>query len=85
MDEYLAESEVIYPDDSILEKGVSYLFLPAETNRLMDSLFMEIRIAGGGVDEEDGGGNAWPIVLTFAGLAVAAAFLFLPKPKHKRK
>ncbi len=84
MDEYLAESEVIYPDDSILEKGVSYLFLPAETNRLMDSLFMEIRIAGGDVGEEDGG-HAWPVVLTFAGLAIAAAFLFLPKPKHKRK
>ena len=84
MDEYLAESEVIYPDDSVLEHGVSYLFLPAETNRLMDSLFMEIRIAGGDVGEEDGG-NAWPVILTFAGLAIAAAFLFLPKPKHKRK
>ncbi len=84
MDEYLAESEVIYPDDSVLEKGVSYLFLPAETNRLMDSLFMEIRIAGGDVGEDEGGGSAWPVILTFAGLAIAAAFLFLPKHKSKK-
>ncbi len=83
MDEELANSEVIYPEDSVLEKGVSYLFLPSETNRLMDSLFMELRIAGGDVSEE--GGSAWPIILTVAVLAVAVAFLFLPKPKNKRK
>ena len=34
MDEYLAESDVIYPEQSVLEKGDSFLFLPAETNRL---------------------------------------------------
>jgi len=82
MDEYLAESEVIYPDDSILEKGTSYLFLPAETNRLMDNLFMEGRIAGGEISEEEP--SSLPIILTFAGLGIAAAFLFLPKKKSKR-
>ena len=83
MDEYLAESEVIYPDDSILEKGTSYLFLPPETNRLMDNLFMEGRIAGGETSEEDP--SSLPIILTFAGLGIAAAFLFLPKKKSKHK
>ena len=90
MDEYLAESEVIYPDDSVLdvekyqEKGIdlSYLFLPAETNRLMDNLFMEVRIAGGdiGGDEEP---SPLPVILTFVGLGAAALFLFLPKSKKK--
>ncbi|MBQ3530179.1 MAG: extracellular solute-binding protein [Oscillospiraceae bacterium] len=82
MDEYLAESDVIYPDQSILDKGVSYLFLPAETNRLMDNLFMEIRIAGQQPEEEEEA-SALPVVLTLSGLAAAAALLFLPKRKHK--
>ena len=82
MDEYLAESEVIYPDSSIRKKGTSYLFLPAETNRLMDSLFTEVRISGGETEE---GSSSLPIILTFAGLGIAAVFLFLPKRKTKRK
>ena len=84
MDEYLAESEVIYPDDSVLEKGTSYLFLPPETNRLMDNLFMELRIAGGETADSEEEPSSLPIILTFAGLAAAAIFLFLPKKKHKK-
>ncbi len=82
MDAYLAESDVIYPEQSILDKGVSYLFLPAETNRIMDNLFMEVRIAGGDTVEEEET-SVLPVVLTFSGLAVAAALLFLPKRKRK--
>ena len=85
MDEYLAESEVIYPEDSILEKGTSYLFLPPEVNRLMDNLFMEVRINGGETAETEDEPSALPVILTFAGLAIVAAFLFLPKRKTKRK
>ena len=82
MDEYLAESDVIYPDQSILSKGTSYLFLPAETNRLMDSLFMEIRISGQQTEEEEDP-STLPVILTLSGLAVAAVILFLPKRKRK--
>ena len=82
MDKYLAESEVIYPDQSILDKGSSYLFLPAETNRLMDNLFLEIRISGQQTDDEEEA-SALPVILTLAGLGAAAIFLFLPKRKRK--
>lgn len=82
MDEYLAESEVIYPDQSILDKGDNYLFLPAETNRLMDNLFLEIRIAGQQTEEEEEP-SVLPVILTLSGLAAAAVFLFLPKRKKK--
>ena len=83
MDEYLAESEVIYPDQSILDKGVSYLYLPPETNRLMDNLFLEIRISGQQAEDEEEEASALPVILTLSGLAVAAALLFLPKRKRK--
>ncbi len=84
MDEYLAENEVIYPDQSVLDKGDSYLFLPAETNRLMDNLFMEVRIAGGETGDEEEP-SSLPVILTLTGLGAAVIFLFLPKPKPKRK
>ena len=85
MDEYLAESEVIYPDQSVLEKGSSYLFLPAETNRYMDTLFIEVRIAGGNITDEEteDSTSALPVILTFAGLTIIAVYLFLPKRKRK--
>ena len=83
MDEYLAESEVIYPEQSILDKGVSYLYLPPEINRLMDNLFLEVRISGNQPEETEEEGSALPVILTLAGLGAAAIFLFLPKRKKK--
>ena len=43
MDDYLAESEVVYPDDTVLSHGTSYDFLPPEISRLVESLFMQVR------------------------------------------
>ena len=43
MEAYLAESEVVYPAQEILDKGSSYLFLPEEIARYMEQLFMEVR------------------------------------------
>ena len=43
MEEYLAESEVVYPDESLLAHGTSFGFLPPEISRLMESLFMAVR------------------------------------------
>ena len=43
MDEYLAESEVVYPADEILANGTSYSFLPEEISRFVESLFMKVR------------------------------------------
>ena len=43
MDDYLANSTVVYPDESVLEKGTSYNYLPLEISRLVEKLFMEVR------------------------------------------
>ena len=43
MDEYLAESEVVYPEDTVRDKGTSYGFLPTEISRLVEKLFMQVR------------------------------------------
>ena len=43
MEPYLAESEVVYPAQEVLDKGTSYLFLPEHVSRYVESLFMEVR------------------------------------------
>ena len=74
---------VLDPEQSILDKGDSYLYLPPETNRMMDNLFLEVRISGQQTDEEEDGTSALPVILTLSGLGAAAIFLFLPKRKKK--
>ncbi len=44
MDEYLAESEVIYPPQEVLERGESYGFLPEDITRYVENLFLEVRL-----------------------------------------
>ncbi len=43
MDEYLADSEVVYPSEEIQQNGSSYSFLPEEISRYVENLFMKVR------------------------------------------
>ena len=43
MDPEVADSKVAYPDADTLATGTSFNFLPEETSRYMESLFMEVR------------------------------------------
>ncbi len=44
MDPALAENPVVYPEDSVLENGTSYAFLPEDITRYVEDLFMKVRI-----------------------------------------
>ena len=44
MDEYLAESEIIYPPEEVLAKGRSYTFLPEDITRFVENLFLQVRV-----------------------------------------
>ena len=44
MDEYLAESEVIYPPEEVLSRGQSYAFLPEDITRYVENLFLQVRL-----------------------------------------
>ncbi len=44
MEEYLAESEVIYPPAQVLERGRSYGFLPEDVTRHVENLFLQVRL-----------------------------------------
>ena len=43
MDPEAASSPVSYPDPADLEKGTSFAYLPEETSRFVESLFMQVR------------------------------------------
>ena len=45
MDDYLAESEVIYPPADVLERGRSYGFLPEDITRFVENLFLKVRVS----------------------------------------
>ena len=44
MEDYLAESEIIYPPEEILKRGQSYGFLPEEITRYVENLFLQVRL-----------------------------------------
>ena len=41
MEEYLAESEVVYPSEEVLSKGSAYAFLSEEISRYVESLYQQ--------------------------------------------
>ena len=43
MEDYIAQSEVVYPSDEVLTHGTNYRYLPDEITRLMETLFMQVR------------------------------------------
>lgn len=43
MDEELINNKAAYPSDEVLAKGKAFAYLPPETNRLLETLFLEVR------------------------------------------
>lgn len=46
MDEETVDSPIAYPTEETLARGESFMYLPAETNQLMDSLWLEVKTEG---------------------------------------
>ena len=64
MDPYMSESSIAYPDEDTLARSEAFLYLPVETNQLMDSLWLQVKT---------GGSDATGMLIVF--LAVAAVLL----------
>lgn len=64
MDPEMAENEIAYPSAETLANSESFLYLPQETNQLMDSLWLEVKT---------GGGSTTGMLVTF--LVIVAAVL----------
>ena len=82
MEEYLAESEVVYPSEDVLARGTSYAFLSEETSRYVESLYQAATKTGGSSkgDQSSGGG----LLLAVLALTAGGGALLLTR-KRKRK
>ena len=83
MEEYLAESEIVYPDEELLSKGTSYQFLSEETSRYVEGLYQgATKINSGSVEEQPSGRNFVWLAVAVLAVGVTAWFLF---GRKKRK
>ncbi len=81
MEDYLAESEIVYPDEEVLAKGTSYGYLPEETSRFVEGLYQQATKTGEGSDSESDPAAVWVITALLA--AGAVALLTVGKKKKK--
>jgi len=77
MDPETAESPIAYPDTATLANSTSFVFLSAETNQLMDDLWLSVKT--------DGAPSTLLYVIIIAVVVVAAAVVLLLLKKKKRK
>ncbi|NCB50289.1 MAG: spermidine/putrescine ABC transporter substrate-binding protein [Clostridia bacterium] len=80
MDPEVTESEIAYPDDMTLSRGQSFLYLSAETNQLMDSLWLQVKTS-----TDDSGKSILPTVLIVVLIAAAAAFFIIRAASAKKR
>jgi spermidine/putrescine transport system substrate-binding protein len=78
MDEEVAQSEIAYPSAETLARSENFLYLPAETNQLMDSLWLEVKTGGSS-------NTTLIIAAVVVVLVVLAALVLLTIRKKKRK
>ena len=44
MDESIANSPIVYPDEAVLSLGTGYTYLPEETSRYVENLFQKVKV-----------------------------------------
>ena len=81
MEEYLAESEVVYPSEEVLKRGTSYAFLSEETSRYVESLYQAATKTAGGAEGEPSAGGG--LLIALLALAVGGSALLMVR-KRKR-
>ena len=77
MDPEFAQSGIAYPDETVLERGESFLYLHAEATQLMDSLWLDVKTTGNG--------SLLPAILIAVVLAAVAAFFILRASAAKKR
>ena len=84
MEDYLAESEIVYPDAEMLSKGTSYQFLSEETSRYVEGLYQGATKINKVSAEDESSGNPVALVAV-AALLVAGGGAWFAFGRKKRK
>ena len=85
MEEYLAESEIVYPDPEVLEKGTAYAYLSEETSRFVESLYQQATKTADNTNSQDVP-NAVPyIIIGVVFVGIAGVFMLTGKKRKKKQ
>ena len=84
MEEYLAESEIVYPSEEVLEKGTAYAYLSEETSRFVESLYQQATKTSESTDSPDTP-DAVPYIIIGVVFVGVATVLMLTGKKRKKK
>ena len=76
MDPYMSESDIAYPSLETLSRSEAFLYLPVETNQLMDSLWLEVKT---------GGSSTTRMFVTFAVVVLALLAVLIGYSLWKRR
>lgn len=77
IDPEYAQSEVAYPDEETLSRGVSFQALPNETLQIMDAHWLNIKAAGGN------GAKGW-FIFACAAVVIIVLIILMVIRKHRR-
>ena len=80
MEDYLANSPIVYPDQSILDKGTSYSYLSEETSRFVEGLYQS---ATKTVSSSSENPSALPVILMIVAIGGVGLLLVVTR-KRKR-
>lgn len=78
MDPEVSSSEIAYPSDETLARSEAFLYLPTESNQLMDSLWLDVKTG----DSED---TTVMVAVTIGVIVLALAVLLIHSVLRKRR
>ncbi len=84
MEDYLAESEIVYPDEAVLEKGSSYAYLSEEISRYVEGLYQGATKINKVSGEDESFGNSIALVAVVAVLVAGGGAWFALGRKKRR-
>ena len=83
MEEYLAESEIVYPSTEVLEKGTAYAYLSEETSRFVETLYQQATKTADGMDSA-GTPSAIPYIIVGVVFVGIAGVMMITGKKRKK-
>ncbi len=84
MEEYLAESEIVYPDPAVQEKGSAYAYLSEDISRYVESLYQQATKTAEVTNPEDTPSAAPYIIIGVVIVGVAGVLMFTGKKRKKK-
>ena len=85
MEDYLAESEIVYPDPAVQEKGSAYAYLSEETSRFVESLYQKATKTAEGTDSADTPDAVPYIIIGVVFVGIAGALMLTGKKRKKKE